>query len=517
MLLADVVEASRAVAATRSRRAKVDILAAALRTAAGEPEGANVDHEFDLGAERLAIAIAFLCGEPRQGRIGVGWAAVGAIEGPEADQPELSLEAVDRRLATIAGTHGPGSGEVRAAELAELFAMATAAERVFLVRLLAGELRQGALEALVAEAVARAMDVEIDAVRRAWMLTGALGDVAVLARYGGSGALAGVALEVGRPVRPMLAVTSASVADAMIGEGPFRIEWKLDGARIQAHRNGDQVWLFTRNLNDVTHRLASVVEVVQALPVQSVILDGEVLGWAVEDRPERFQETMSEFSSFAPSNGVSLRPFFFDILHLDGRDLLDEPLADRIDALARIALGSHVPGLSTNDAVAAQRFADDARALGHEGVMVKTPRSRYEAGRRGAPWRKVKPVRTLDLVVLAAEWGHGRRHGWLSNLHLGAIAADDTFVMVGKTFKGLTDSLLQWQTDALLAREQSRTGITVKVRPELIVEIAVDGVQASSRYPGGVALRFARVKRYRDDKTVAEADSIDTVRALLAR
>ena len=516
MLLADVVEASRAVGATRSRRAKVDILAAALRAAA-EPEGANVDLGFDLGSGRLAIAIAFLCGEPRQGRIGVGWAAVSAIKGAEADQPELSLEAVDSRLATIAGTHGPGSGEVRAAALAELFAMATAAERVFLVRLLAGELRQGALEALVAEAVARATDVDIEAVRRAWMLTGALGSVAVLARHGGIGALAGVALEVGRPVRPMLAVTSASVVDAMTGEGPFRIEWKLDGARIQAHRNGDQVWLFTRNLNDVTHRLPSVVEVLQALPVQSVILDGEVLGWGLEDRPERFQETMAEFSSFAPSNGVALRPFFFDILHLDGRDLLDQPLVERIDALARIAPGRYVPGLSTSDAVAAQRFADDAMARGHEGVMVKTPLSRYEAGRRGAPWRKVKPVRTLDLVVLAAEWGHGRRHGWLSNLHLGALGADDTFVMVGKTFKGLTDSVLQWQTEALLAREYSRSGITVKVRAELVVEIAVDGVQASSRYSGGVALRFARVKRYRDDKTVAEADSIDNVRALLAR
>lgn len=380
-----------------------------------------------------------------RGRIGVGWAAVSAIEGPEADQPELSLEAVDSRLATIAGTHGPGSGEVRAAALAELFAMATAAERVFLVRLLAGKLRQGALEARVAEAVARAADVDIEAVRRAWMLTGALGSVAVLARHGGSAALAGVALEVGRPVRPMLAVTSASVADAMTGEGPFRIEWKLDGARIQAHRNGDQVWLFTRNLNDVTHCLPSVVEVLQSLPVQSVILDGEVLGWGLEDRPERFQETMAEFSSLAPSNGVALRPFFFDILHLDGRDLLDQPLVDRIDALARIAPGRNVPGLSTSDAVAAQRFADDAMA------------------------------------------------------------------------QGLTDSVLQWQTDALLAREHSRSGITLKVRPELVVEIAVDGVQASSRYPGGVALRFARVKRYRDDKTVAEADSIDTVRALLAR
>jgi DNA ligase-1 len=315
----------------------------------------------------------------------------------------------------------------------------------------------------------------------------------------------------------MLAASATTVAEALAANGRSSVEWKLDGARIQAHRLGESVRLFTRNLNDIGDRLSGIADVVRSLPATDVILDGEVFGAGLEgERADLFQDIMSSFSRHTPPPDMKLQVRFFDVLHLDGRDLIDLPLEERLDVLARLVGGYRIPGIVTADPSEAEDFASDALARGNEGVMVKSAASTYEAGRRGSAWRKVKPVRTFDLVVLAAEWGHGRRRGWLSNLHLGARDPDaGGFVMVGKTFKGLTDVLLGWQTKRLLELESERAGITVHVRPELVVEIAVDGVQRSPRYPGGVALRFARVKRYREDKAAAEADTIDAVRSLL--
>ncbi len=350
------------------------------------------------------------------------------------------------------------------------------------------------------------------------MLSGDLSGVAAVALEEGEQGLARIGLQVLRPVLPMLAAPGTTVAEALAANGRSSVEWKLDGARIQAHRLGGSVALFTRNLNEVGDRLPQVTDVVRSLSATAVILDGEVFGAGLEgERADLFQDTMSSFSRHTPVSDATLQVAFFDVLHLDGEDLIDLPLEKRLRILGRLVGGYRIPGILTADPAEAERFATDALARGHEGVMVKSAVSIYEAGRRGSSWRKVKPVRTFDLVVLAAEWGHGRRRGWLSNLHLGARdPTGDSFVMVGKTFKGLTDALLGWQTERLLELERERAGIVVHVRPELVVEIAVDGVQRSPRYPGGVALRFARVKRYRPDKTAAEADTIDAVRSLLA-
>jgi len=527
--LADLVATSAAVASTRARSSKVTALAELLKR---------------VPADEIAIVVGFLVGAPRQGKVGVGWALLGpTAELTPAEQATLSVADVDTAVDELERTTGSGSTAARRSIIDGLFERATAEESDFLRRLLIGDLRQGALGGVMTDAIAKAADVSIAAVRRAAMLAGDLGRVAADALGGGEEALAGIGLEVLRPVLPMLAATSPTVADALEANGLSSVEWKLDGARIQAHRRRDDVRLFTRNLNDVTARLPGVVDVVRGMPIDAVILDGEVYGTAVsEDRgsflisaegasgpqdpisSERsrvragpFQETMSRFSRHEPDADGELHVRFFDVLHVDGADLIDEPLERRLATLADAVPEPHrVPGMVTADAADAQAFADEAIALGHEGVMVKSLTSRYEAGRRGSAWRKVKPVKTLDLVVLGAEWGHGRRRGWLSNLHLGARDPDSGgFLMVGKTFKGLTDALLSWQTEQLLERETHREGITVFVRPELVVEIALDGAQRSPRYPGGVALRFARVKRYRDDKSPAEADTIDAVRALL--
>nr|MBA2626181.1 ATP-dependent DNA ligase [Acidimicrobiia bacterium] len=346
------------------------------------------------------------------------------------------------------------------------------------------------------------------------MLSGDLPLAAAIALAEGEAGLAAIELRPLTPVQPMLAATATSVEEALATSGRSSVEWKLDGARVQAHRLGDEVLLFTRSLNDATARLPSVVALVRRLPVRSIVLDGEVLGGG--DRPDAFQDTMSRFSQHS-GDDAGLGAWFFDCLHLDGEDLLDRPLTERLARLAEVVPAAHrIPSTLTDDPAEGRAVLDAALAAGHEGVMVKAAGSPYEAGRRGSAWHKVKPVHTLDVVVLAAEWGYGRRQGWLSNLHLGARASDgDGLVMVGKTFKGLTDALLTWQTEAFLARETGRDGIAVLVRPELVVEIAVDGVQVSTRYPGGVALRFARVRRYRPDKSPAEADTIDAVRALL--
>jgi DNA ligase-1 len=507
--LADLVATSAAVAATRARSEKVARLADSIRALAGP--------------EEVACGVAFLTGEPRQGKVGVGWASLSALaDRPAAASPSLGVCEVDAAIAAIGQLSGEGSASARSTALRSLLEQATADEGEFLVRLLTGQLRQGALAGVVTDAVAKAAGVSLAAVRRAAMLAGDLPHVAAVAMTEGATGLSRITLTPLCPVQPMLAATAASVADAMAtlgagAEAPVLVEWKLDGARLQAHRQGDDVRLFTRNLNDVTARLAGVVKVVQSLPCTSVVLDGEVIGLSEDgdERPDAFQSTMSRFGRHAGDGPSGLVVRFFDVLHVDGDDLIDAPLSRRLTALTAVAGRWQVPGIITADVDEATSFAETAVGSGHEGVMVKSTSSTYEAGRRGATWRKVKPVRTLDLVVLGAEWGHGRRRGWLSNLHLGALGPDGDYVMVGKTFKGMTDALLGWQTERLQALAVREEGITVFVRPELVVEIAVDGAQSSTRYPGGVALRFARVKGYRHDKSAADADTIDAVRALL--
>ncbi|MHB8464183.1 MAG: ATP-dependent DNA ligase [Acidimicrobiales bacterium] len=509
MLLADVVATSGRVAATRSRSAKVAALAELLRR---------------LDAGEVETAVAVLTGEQRQGKIGVGWATIFSLEVPPAPSPTLTVLDLDAAIDELAAVGGPGSTAERQTALAGLLARATHDEQDFIRRLLIGDLRQGALAGVVTDGVAKAAAVPIDAVRRAAMLTGSLPEAAVLALTRGEAALDAVGLQVMRPLAPMLASTAPDVATALQAMGRSSVEWKLDGARVQAHRRGGEVRLFTRNLNDVTSRLPAVVDVVASLPVRQVVLDGEVVGLDEDDRPDRFQDTMSRFGR-QDGAGATLTVAFFDCLHLDGADLLDRALTDRLDALERAAGPWRVRAIMTDDAATAAAFLEEALAAGHEGVMVNALGSRYEAGRRGQAWRKVKPVRTFDLVVLGAEWGHGRRQGWLSNLHLGARDPSDPgrFVMVGKTFKGMTDELLSWQTARLQELAvatpgdslEVRPGHAVEVRPALVVEVALDGVQASTRYPGGVALRFARVRRYREDKVPAEADTIDDLRALL--
>jgi DNA ligase 1 len=497
VLLADLVSTSSAVASTRARSTKTAALADLLGR---------------LAPEEIEPAVGFLTGEARQGRIGVGWATAFGVEVAPASTPSLTIADVDHALDRVQVTTGSGSTAGRQDILRDVFDRATAEELDFLRRLLVGELRQGALAGLMTDAVAKAAFVPVALVRRAAMLSGDLGRVAVVALTGGEAGLHDIGLEVGRGVQPMLASGAPDVAAALEDVGLASVEWKLDGARIQVHRHDDDVHIYTRNLNEITGRLPGVVEWARALPVRAVVLDGEAIGVDEDERPHAFQDTMSSFGSDAASN---LGAYFFDVLHVDGDDLVDRPLTDRLEVVHSVVGERRIPGIVTASPEEAAAFLDAAITAGHEGVMVKAVDSTYDAGRRGGAWRKVKPVKTLDLVVLAAEWGHGRREGWLSNLHLGARGADGTFVMVGKTFKGLTDALLEWQTGELLAREIGRDGITVHVRPELVVEIALDGVQASRRYPGGVALRFARVRRYRDDKTAADADPIETLQALL--
>jgi DNA ligase-1 len=498
--LADVVAASDAVAATSSRSAKVAILAALF----GRLESAE-----------LPLAVGFLAAEPRQGRVGVGYRTVSALPGRPAAEASLTIADLDRALSAIEEATGSGSAAARSGLLAELLARATAAEASFIRRLFTGELRQGAGAAVVADAVARAAAVPTALVRRALMLSGDLPATAATALGRGSDGLAAVGLELFRPILPMLASTAASMGEAVAGFGRASVEWKLDGIRIQVHRNEDEIRVYTRNLNEITVALPGVVEAVRRLPVRRAVFDGEALGMR-EDGPAPFQETVARIDRAAgPEDTVA---FLFDLLHLDGDDLLDRPLAERAARLTAVAPTLKIPGIVTSDVAAAERVLAEALRAGHEGVVVKDASSPYAAGRRGGSWLKLKPVRTYDLVVLGAEWGHGRRRGWLSNLHLGARdPATGAFVMVGKCFKGLTDELLRWQTAELLARERDRRGIAVLVRPELVVEVAIDGVQSSTRYPGGVALRFARVKGYRPDKDAAGADTIAELRALLPR
>ena len=504
MLLADVVETSNAVASTSSRSLKIDLLAACLRR---------------LDPAEAAVGVAYLSGQLRQRQIGVGWASLRDATAP-ATSPTLTLLEVDKALDAIGRLTGRDSQAQRRQQLASLLARATSHEQSFLQRLLIGELRQGALEGIILDALARAIDAPADDVRRAFFLAGDLGAVAEAARRDGAAALSTFQLHVGRPVQPMLAQTASSVEAALARVSPAAIEWKLDGARVQIHRLGSDVRVFTRSLDDVTARVPELVEAALALPAQKLILDGETIALRTDGRPHPFQVTGSRFGSRLDverlRRSLPLTLFLFDVLHLDGQDLIDQPARERSSALAFVVPERHrVPRLVTNDADAATSFLADTIARGHEGVVVKSLEAPYEAGRRGASWIKVKPVHTLDLVILAAEWGHGRRRGVLSNLHLGARdPASGGLVMLGKTFKGLTDEMLAWQTQRLLELERDRDAWTVYVHPELVAEIAFDGVQRSPRYPGGVALRFARVVRYRTDKGPEDADTLDMVRAL---
>ncbi|MEU8896745.1 ATP-dependent DNA ligase [Nocardia sp. NPDC048505] len=568
MLFSDVVQASETVRATRSRKTKIATLSELLAAAA---------------VEELVPVVAWVSGELRQGRIGTGWRTLTGLQAAAAAAPTLTVAAVDQVFDDLAGVSGSGSANRRKELLLALWTAATPEEQSFLLRLLTGELRQGALTAIVAEAVAAAEAVPVELVRRAYMLSGQLPGTAAAARTGGEAALREFRLEVGRPIQPMLAAPGASLDEVLAEfEGEVSVEHKMDGARIQVHRSGDRVWVFTRTLRDITDRVPELVRLVAGLDCTSVVLDGETLALTDAGRPRPFQETMSRFATSVPTPPLSapdlarrlpisdptelarpgagartgataaalpppeaepaaptppepapatavaesptpsatadllLHPYFFDCLHLDGRDLLDAPLLRRRAALTKVAAEYSIPALIRPDAEAAAEYFDGVLASGHEGVMIKSLAAPYAAGRRGRAWQKIKPTHTLDLLVLGAEWGYGRRTGYLSNLHLGARDPETGDpVMVGKTFKGLTDALLGWQTAEFPRHERARDEHTVYLWPELIVEIALDGVQVSPRYPGGVALRFARVVRYRPDKTPAEADTIAAVRALL--
>jgi ATP-dependent DNA ligase I len=497
-LLADVVAASRKVSETSARSRKVAVLADLLRM---------------LDPDEVAIATGLLSGVPRQGRVGVGYSTIFGIESAPAGEPTLTVGELDAAISEIQAATGSGSGARRKELLSDLLARATEPEAAFVKRLFTGELRQGALAGVMIDAVARAAGLPAEVARRALMLSGDLTRTAEMALREGEDGLRAVGFELFRPILPMLASTAESVADAVSSFDRASVEWKLDGIRIQIHRRGEEVRIYTRNLNEITHALPGIVEAVRRLEVEQAVLDGEAI-WMADDGPAAFQDTVAQIDADAPPEGIST--FLFDLLHLDGDDLLDTPLEERAAKLEALAPHLRVPAILTSEPCDGERELEESLAAGHEGVVVKDAASLYAAGRRGKAWRKVKPVRTYDLVVLGAEWGHGRRQGWLSNLHLGARdPRTGEFVMVGKTFKGMTDELLEWQTQELLQRETERRGITVLVRPELVVEIALDGVQSSTRYPGGVALRFARVKRYRPDKRADEADTIDELRSLL--
>ena len=508
-LLATLVGASARVAATSGRLTKVRELAAALSA---------------LQPDEIEIAAHYLAGEIPQGRIGIGYATLqAAAASAAADQGRLSIAEVDQRLTAIAATRGAGSAGRRAELLRELFSRATSAEQTFLLRLLVGELRQGALEGIMIEAIASAARVPVPQVRRAAMYSRNLGAVARVALLEGATALGRFQLELFSPVSPMLAQTAADVAEALseLG-GEVAFEWKMDGARIQLHKRDAEVRIYTRGLNEVTHAVPEIVERAGAFPARTLILDGEAIAFDAAGRPHPFQITMRRFGRRlnvdAVRSELPIKAFFFDCLQIDGQSIADRPARERFAHLTTVVSATaQMPRLVTAAEPAARAFYEAALAAGHEGVMAKSLEAVYEAGNRGASWLKIKRAHTLDLVVLAAEWGHGRRSGKLSNLHLGALdPATGTYVMLGKTFKGLTDAMLEWQTREFLARETHRDQWTVYLRPELVVEVAFSDLQASSRYAGGLALRLARVKRYREDKRAEDADSMEAIRGIYA-
>ena len=481
MLLNALVTTSIQVAATSGRLAKITLLAELLKQAS---------------PDEIELAIAYLSGTIRQSKVGVGWATLQKAKTHVGTSARLHLRDIDGTLERIATTSGKGSAGEKQRLLTDLFSNATAAEQDFLFRLLTGELRQGALEGIMVEALAKARELPASDVRRAMMLAGNLGAVA-------KGDLKSFAIELFRPIKPMLAKTANDVDEALAELGPASFEYKLDGIRIQVHKNADKVRVYSRTLNDITAEIPTVVDISMNMDMSAVILDGEAVVLTADKRPVRFQDTMKGLGGAVP--------FFFDILYLDGTSLLDQPYSARSKLLPE---KHRPPRIITGDAQAAQDFFDAAIAAGQEGLVAKGLESKYEAGRRGGTWFKIKKANTLDLVVLAAEWGHGRRHGKLSNLHLGARDPTGGFIMLGKTFKGMTDELLEWQTKRLQEIEVRREGHIVYVRPELVVEIAFNDLQESPHYPAGLALRFARVKGYRPDKRPEEADTIDTVRGI---
>src|SRR5258707_707715 len=499
MLLAELLAASERVAGTRSRLAKIDALAQCLRR---------------LDAPEIALGVAYLSGDTRQGRIGIGYATLkDALAAAPSSAPRLTLAQLDEALARLEQIKGEGSAAERARLLGELFARATAPEQDFLARLLRGGLRQGGLEGIMLDGIGKAANLRPGGVRGAAMGAGGVPVMAKAALIEGEAGLARFVLRVFQPVQPMLAQAAEGVADAIERLGRAAFEWKLDGARVQAHKSGSQIRVYTRNLNEVTSAVPEIVAALRDCPVREAILDGETIALKPDGTPYPFQETMRRFGRKldveASRAAYPLSVFFFDCVLADGNDLTARPARERFDALARILPAKIlIPRLVTGDPEAAQAFYDDALARGHEGVMAKALEAPYEAGSRGAGWLKIKKAHTLDLAVIAAEWGSGRRKGWLSNLHLGALdPATGGFVMLGKTFKGMTDKMLAWQTERLLALETSRDGHAVHVRPELVAEIAFNEIQQSPTYPGGFALRFARVKRYREDKRSEEHTS----------
>ena len=503
MLLARLADASARVGATSSRLAKRDLIAELLREAAVG------------GGEDVEIAASYLSGTLRQRRTGLGWRGLSALP-PPAEEPSVVLREVDARLAEVGALAGPGSAAARRQAVAALFGRLTAPEQALLRALLTGNMRQGALDSVMLDAIAAAASLPPAAVRRAAMFSAPTGPIARAALVGGAAALAEFSLVVGRPVRPMLAGTAPDVPTgvAKIG-GALAVDTKLDGIRIQVHKQADEVAVFTRSLEEISDRLPQVVAAVRPLPAAALILDGEALALDDAGRPRPFQDTASTTATREGASGI--QPFFFDLLLHDEESLLEVPLAQRLERLdAVVPEELRVRRLVASSVEDAEAFFEQAVAEGQEGVVLKRLDAAYDAGRRGAAWVKVKPRHTLDLVVLAVEWGSGRRQGWLSNIHLGARDPAGGFVMLGKTFKGMTDEILAWQTERFLALETDRSGHVVHLRPEQVVEVAFDGVQRSTRYPGGVALRFARVLRYRDDKRAEEADTIDAVRAMLA-
>jgi DNA ligase-1 len=504
MLLARLVDASTRVAATRSRLTKREVIADLLREVAAG------------GGEEIDIAASYLSGTLRQRRTGLGWRGLADLPDPTTE-PSVGLTEVDDALARLSALAGSGSMTARRAAVAELFGRMTAGEQEFLRNLITGNVRQGALDSVMLDAIAEAAGLEAGVVRRAAMFSAPTGPVARAALTGGQEALEQFTLLVGRPVRPMLAAAAPDIPAGVDKVGTeFAVDTKLDGIRIQVHKHADEVSVFTRSLEEIGARLPEVVEAVRTLSATDLILDGEAISLDESGRPRPFQDTASTTATRSGATGI--QPFFFDLLLHDDASLLESPTRDRLDRLdAVVPEPMRVRRLVTGSAEEAQSFFDRAVADGQEGVIIKRLDAAYDAGRRGSAWVKVKPRHTLDLVVLGVEWGSGRRQGWLSNIHLGARNPDgaesgEPFVMLGKTFKGMTDEMLTWQTERFLELETHREGHVVFVRPEQVVEIAFDGVQRSTRYPGGVALRFARVLRYRDDKAPHEADTLDDVR-----
>jgi DNA ligase 1 len=506
--LAALVETSRRVAQSGGRRDKIGLLASLLAT---------------VPPDEIEIATAFLTGSIRQQRLGMGYAALqDAAAGTAADSPTVELAEVDAVFERIAATAGKGSVEAKQRLLRELLSRLTREEQQFFFGLIAGELRQGAVEGLMVEAVAKATAVPAERLRYAVMMAGDLPSVAKAALLEGQTGLSGFSIQLFRPVLPMLAGTADGEEDALAELGEAALEYKLDGARVQIHKGGDEVRVFSRRLNEVTGAVPELVEAIRALPARELVVEGEAIALRADGTPHSFQTTMRRFGRKLDverlRQTLPLSQFLFDILYFDGTALLDQPARRRFAALSDVAPPTiQVPRLVTASAVQASEFLTASLERGHEGIMAKALDAPYEAGHRGRRWLKVKPARTLDLVVLAAEWGHGRRQGWLSNLHLGARDPSAGFVMLGKTFKGMTDEMLAWQTTKLLELEAARDGYTVYVRPELVVEVAFNDVQTSPQYPGGLALRFARVKRYRADKSAAEADTMDALWEIFRR